>query len=871
MHWSVRAAASRVTAALAFFATIAALSACGGGGGGSDSSGGGTTTGGGGTPTSPVTPPVVSAPTATQVTLQSEAGDSIGQGRNYAYTLANAKIELTVTSGLISITVTGDEDWRGDFKLPGAGTLQAAAYEGALYYPTAGNEQAALRWYGGGRGCATATGSFWIDQVELTAEGFVRSLILRFERRCNGAAAALRGELRWLATDTTAPPAVAETAPATLWRPAAGATPAAGNYVHIESDAGDIVGLGRTRTYTRANARIVGIANSNFVEVQVRGEQSWYGLLWGRSTASNDRLQRGYYPDLTRYPFANPTRGGLAWVGEGRGCADVRGWAAIDRLEYDAQGQTVVAVEYRFEQRCVGSTAALRGAVRWTRADADGPATPSADSAPGSWRPPAGSTPSSGTYAYLSGEPGDSISAGSDYQFTPTDAVVEMRESNGQLMMTVSAQDRWFVYLRATPSTGVPMQPGVYANLPAWTNIGENQPHFSLYGRGAGCGDSRSWLAVDDVVYADGRLVSVDFRFEQRCIGAYTGPAIGAVRGEVHWRANDQRPLPGPAASVPANFWRPAAGATPAAAGVNYVHVQSMRSDTVGAGLTTTYTQATAALNVAATDNLLHVEVTGDDLWSMDFKGIDGRSRLEPGYYADLQRPPVRNPARGGMDAVGNARGCNTVRAGFIIDNISYTPEGALSGLQLRFEQHCEGSTPGALWSEVRWAPGDSTAPAGPTAVPAGLWQPAAGAVPASGNYLHFVSQGDFIGSGQTRTMTPADGPFSLLQNTLGATATLKLDVGTYFPWLAEFKVMSSLTRLQPGYYGAITGHRFQNPAKGGLSFSGDGKGCNVIDGWFVIDSVTYVGNSITALTARFEQACDGMGVLHAALNWRAP
>jgi hypothetical protein len=99
----------------------------------------------------------------------------------------------------------------------------------------------------------------------------------------------------------------------------------------------------------------------------------------------------------------------------------------------------------------------------------------------------------------------------------------------------------------------------------------------------------------------------------------------------------------------------------------------------------------------------------------------------------------------------------------------------------------------------------------------------------------------------------------------------LKVDVGTPFPWLAEFKVMSSLTRLQPGYYGAIRGNRFQNPAKGGLSFSGDGRACNFIDGWFVVDSVTYSGGTITALKARFEQVCDSLGVLRGQLNWQQP
>ena len=59
-------------------ASVATLGACGGGGGGDG--GGGGTTGGGITPP-PTVPTSPAAPTANQITLQSETGDVIGQGR----------------------------------------------------------------------------------------------------------------------------------------------------------------------------------------------------------------------------------------------------------------------------------------------------------------------------------------------------------------------------------------------------------------------------------------------------------------------------------------------------------------------------------------------------------------------------------------------------------------------------------------------------------------------------------------------------------------------------------------------------------------------------------------------------------------------
>ena len=49
----------------------------------------------------------------------------------------------------------------------------------------------------------------------------------------------------------------------------------------------------------------------------------------------------------------------------------------------------------------------------------------------------------------------------------------------------------------------------------------------------------------------------------------------------------------------------------------------------------------------------------------------------------------------------------------------------------------------------------------------------------------------------------------------------------------------------------------FHNVTKGGLNWSGDGRGCNRLTGWFVIDRVTYSDSTLTAIDLRFEQRCD--------------
>jgi len=54
-----------------------------------------------------------------------------------------------------------------------------------------------------------------------------------------------------------------------------------------------------------------------------------------------------------------------------------------------------------------------------------------------------------------------------------------------------------------------------------------------------------------------------------------------------------------------------------------------------------------------------------------------------------------------------------------------------------------------------------------------------------------------------------------------------------------------------------------------GIDWSGDGRGCNTIAGWFVVDSVTYSAGSLASIDLRFEQHCEGVpAALHGAIHW---
>lgn len=827
---------------------MSALVACGGGGGGNAAS----------VPASVQPPPAVPAevapPTRTAITLQSDAGDVIGLGNNYSYNNTNAAISVAVRGNLFSVTVSGDQEWTAEFQTGGTATeLKVGMYSDLdAYVPSASSTKPGLRWYGEGRGCSTSKGWFAIDSVTYAA-GVLKSIAIRFERRCDGATAALHGVVQFAGDDQSAPAPVAAI-PADLWRPPAGTGAAGGNYVYLDSGAGDYVGQGKTYSYDINNSDISSNIGPNFIGVVVYGEQQWTGVFMAmRSLAA---LQVGYYPQLRAYPFNNPTRGGIAWTGDGRGCTLIDGWFAVDALT--VENGIIKAYDVRFEQRCEGRAAPLHGAVHW-RADTAVVAPGIANSPAGSWQAPAGTANTAGNFLYLEGDPWGQPNARKLRQFNYTNAVIGATANGQKLQLTINGASRWQGDIQLAGIAGQ-IAPGVYANLSRFMFDGQPTPAMSWTGENRGCTDSHGWLAIDSIAYENGQLSAIDLRFEQVCDG---GPL--PMRGALRWRADGALAAPGPNPTAP-DMWSPAAALVPATG--NYVYLAADRSDFIGNVNSYRYTPADALITLTATDGKLQLNVDGDEHWTMDLATMSGHARLEPGYYSALARHPFHNPARGGFTWYGDGRGCNVSESGVVIDKVSYV-NGTLAALDLRFEQHCENRN-GALRGAIRWTATDQTTPPGPVPVPASLWQAPAGAVPASGNYVFLQSDvGDFIGSSAAAVAKAPTLPVAVTVNG----NRLNIDVGasaTAGPlWFGSFVTMSSVNRIQVGLYDHLQGAGPSNPARGAFWWFGDGHGCNTSLSWFAVDKATYTNGQLTALDARFEQHCDGMGpALRGAIHW---
>ena len=258
------------------------LSGCGGGGGGSSAGG----------PPDPPTPPSSTVSTARFV---SDPGDFVGDGVSHSYTKANADFHVTAQDGLLYIEILGNEKLRGEFQMPaGYTTIVPGTYGGLTRYQFHDPVIGGLNWVQDGRSCGGVAGSVTINKATYEA-GSLTEIDLEFTQFCDGTSFALRGDIYWNARDTTKPPGPAAI-PAGLWQPAAGATPATGTYVYLESQPDDYIGAGATYLYTKVDATIAVSVENARLAVLVRGDKWWDGVFEGMSSLS--QLQVGYYGSL---------------------------------------------------------------------------------------------------------------------------------------------------------------------------------------------------------------------------------------------------------------------------------------------------------------------------------------------------------------------------------------------------------------------------------------------------------------------------------------------------------------------------------------------------------------------------------------------
>ena len=465
------------------------------------------------------------APNGSFLIVRSDPGDPAGVGATYAYSPADALFE--VDSGgsdpnLLIMSVAGDIHWSGTLRFSGASRpIQPGTYllaSGSLNAP-----DGSFSWNGSNGGCPSSQTQFTVDSVSYSG-GNLSAIDLHFDQVCTGASAALHVQLHWRASDTTQPPGPINPPPP-VWRAPAGATPTSGNYIYLESDAGDPLGKGAKTTLTQANA-IFSISSSTSyrLNLDVKADDDIHAVFTGLTTQA--QLSPGYYGRLQTWPASNPAIGSMDWGQGGRGCNSNNGWFVIDAVRYS--GTTIAAVDARFELHCDNLPAALRGQIHWAPGDLSVPPGP-IDPPPDLWTAPAGATPASGNYVYLNSDVGDFPGGGLIYLMTAANSTFSVTASGANVQIVASAGfGGQFVGMN---TVGL-LQPGYYAGLKRFPFNNPTKGGMDVGVNGFGCNTLMGWFIVDRVSYSGTALTSIDLRFEQHCEGAtprYTASCIGQV------------------------------------------------------------------------------------------------------------------------------------------------------------------------------------------------------------------------------------------------------------------------------------------------------------------------------------------------------
>lgn len=130
------------------------------------------------------------------------------------------------------------------------------------------------------------------------------------------------------------------------------------------------------------------------------------------------------------------------------------------------------------------------------------------------------------------------------------------------------------------------------------------------------------------------------------------------------------------------------------------------------------------------------------------------------------------------------------------------------------------------------------------------------------GTFLSFVSDpGDFVGQGRTLFLTPETSSFQSRaeqNNRVVSVFLFPFNSADGLFWFLDLAAPQG-QQLVPGVYEGATRYPFQTPGEPGISFVGDGRGCNTATGRFqVFESVYGPAGYVERFRADFEQHCEG-------------
>ncbi len=301
--------------------------------------------------------------------------------------------------------------------------------------------------------------------------------------------------------------------------------------------------------------------------------------------------------------------------------------------------------------------------------------------------------PTSGTFLYLSSQPGDYVGGGAEYLYTSADSTINAQLPPGgeyfaAYVLQGSYVRLWDVAIAAP--LGQPLAVGAY---PGAVNVAARTyaaPGLAVSSDTRGCNMISGRFDVTGLSHApSGELLLFDATFEQHCEGA-TAALFGRIRIE--------NPPPGPTVTLPSGvIGVPTSG--------SFLYLNSQIGDRIGQGVEQLYTGTASVIRGMLFEGGYYFEgsiyqASGPHFWSVAMSAPSGEPLAVRSYLGAL-RAPFQPDDAPGMSVGGDGRGCSTLLGRFDVDELSFWSSGDLRVFQATFEQHCEYWT-AALFGRIR-------------------------------------------------------------------------------------------------------------------------------------------------------------------------
>lgn len=129
---------------------------------------------------------------------------------------------------------------------------------------------------------------------------------------------------------------------------------------------------------------------------------------------------------------------------------------------------------------------------------------------------------------------------------------------------------------------------------------------------------------------------------------------------------------------------------------------------------------------------------------------------------------------------------------------------------------------------------------------------------------------GDYIGGGRDRLFTPENGTVTLT----GSPGNLNVAVsgGSSGDSFDLHVAAPPGELLEPGEYEGAQRASFREAGRPGIDVSGDGRGCNQVEGRFTVLDIAATGDTVDRLHVLYEQHCEGgVAALFGEIRYRVP